>query len=153
MKPHLTVCDRCSAEHRSDEPQPGWGNWATIKTEGGLRLQRRLHTDGSIAPNDLCPSCVSEFKAWWVEKGAGHLAIIAFIAWAFLGGHAQAHCYSVWKFPHAQRCGGSNRPPVVSGIAKRMTAPVVSPSKPEPSFDIPLPDPDPATTALRERLQ
>ena len=83
-----------------------------------------------------------------------HLAMIAFIAWAFLGGHAQAHCYSVWKFPHAQRCGGSNRPPVVRGIAKRMTAPVVSPSgAPGPSFDIPLPDPDPATTALRERLQ
>jgi hypothetical protein len=82
-----------------------------------------------------------------------HLAMVAFVLWAFLGGHAQAHCYSVWKYPHAQRCGGSNRPPVVMSIAKRMTVPVAALPTPGPSFDIPLPDPDPLTTVLRERLQ
>jgi hypothetical protein len=80
-----------------------------------------------------------------------HLAMIAFVAWAFLGGHAQAHCYSIWRYPQAQRCGGNNRPPVVR-IAKRETVPALPPS-PGPSFDLPLTDPDPATTALRERLQ
>jgi|HubBroStandDraft_6_1064221.scaffolds.fasta_scaffold43001_9 hypothetical protein len=82
-----------------------------------------------------------------------HLAMVAFVAWAFLGGHAQAqHCYSIWHFHEAQRCGGNNRPPVVS-IAKREPVPAQLPPMPGPSFDIPLPDPDPATTALRERLQ
>ena len=81
-----------------------------------------------------------------------HLAMIAFVAWAFLGGHAQARCYSIWKYPHAQRCGG-NSPPVVR-IAKRMTVPAAQPpSQPGPSFDLPLPDPDPATTALKAQLQ
>jgi hypothetical protein len=83
-----------------------------------------------------------------------HLAMVAFIAWAFLGGHAQAHCYSVWHYKNAQRCGGSNRPPVVMSIAKRMTVPVAqSPSQPGPSFDIPLTDPDPLTMALKAQLK
>jgi hypothetical protein len=83
-----------------------------------------------------------------------HLAMVAFIAWFLLGGHAQAHCFSIWKYPHAQRCGGSNRPPVASSIAKRMTVPAGrTQPPPEPSFDIPLPDPDPLTTALRMQLQ
>ena len=53
-----------------------------------------------------------------------HLAMVAFVLWAFLGGHAQAqpHCFSIWHFKNAQRCGGNNRPPVVS-IAKRATLP------------------------------
>jgi hypothetical protein len=80
-----------------------------------------------------------------------HLAMIAFVAWAMLG-HAQAHCYSIWHFHERQRCGGNNRPPVVS-IAKRETVPAQLPPTPGPSFDIPLPDADPAMTALRERLQ
>ena len=75
------------------------------------------------------------------------------LALALLPTSASAHCFSVWKYPHAQRCGGSNRPPVVMSIAKRMTVPVAAPPTPGPSFDIPLPDPDPLTTALRERLQ
>jgi hypothetical protein len=82
-----------------------------------------------------------------------HLAMVAFVLWAMFGGHAEAHCYSIWKYPEAQRCGGSNRPPVVKGIARRMTVPAVLPPMPGPSFDIPLTDPDPATMVLRERLQ
>ena len=84
-----------------------------------------------------------------------HLAMVAFVLWSFLGGHAQAqpHCFSIWHFHERQRCGGNNRPPVVS-IAKRETVPAPAAiSVPGPSFDLPLPDPDPATTALRERLQ
>ena len=80
-----------------------------------------------------------------------HLAMFAFVAWTMLG-HAQAHCYSVWHFKQAQRCGGNNRPPVVS-IAKRETVPAELPPSPGPSFDLLLPDADPAMTALRERLQ
>jgi hypothetical protein len=76
----------------------------------------------------------------------------ALFALALLPSSASAHCYSIWKFHEAQRCGGNNRPPVVS-IAKRETVPAQLPPTPGPSFDIPLPDPDPATTALRERLQ
>ena len=83
-----------------------------------------------------------------------HLAMVAFVLWTMLGGHAQAHCYSVWKYPNAQRCGGSNRPPVATSIAKRAAAPVGRTQPPsEPSFDIPLPDPDPLTTALKAQLQ
>ena len=84
-----------------------------------------------------------------------HLAMVAFVLWAFLGGHAQAqpHCFSIWHFKNAQRCGGNNRPPVVS-IAKRATAPApAGVPLPGPSFDIPLPDPDPATTALKAQMQ
>jgi hypothetical protein len=76
----------------------------------------------------------------------------ALLLLALLPTSASAHCFSVWKYPEPQRCGGNNRPPVVS-IAKRETVPVVLPPLPGPSFDILLPDPDPATTALRERLQ
>jgi hypothetical protein len=65
---------------------------------------------------------------------------------------ASAHCFSIWKYPQAQRCGGNNRPPVVS-IAKREPVPAQLPPMPGPSFDLPLPDADPAMTALRERLQ
>jgi hypothetical protein len=82
-----------------------------------------------------------------------HLAMVAFITWTMLGGHAQAHCYSVWHYKNAQRCGG-NSPPVVRDIAKRMTVPATAPPQvPGPSFDIPLPDPDPLTTALKAQLQ
>ena len=81
-----------------------------------------------------------------------HLAMVAFVLWAMCG-HAQAHCYSVWKYPHAQRCGG-NSPPVVRGIAKRMTVPATAPPQaPGPSFDIPLTDPDPLTMALKAQLK
>jgi hypothetical protein len=84
---------------------------------------------------------------WLIQLG-----MVAFVLWSMCG-HAQAqHCYSIWKYPRAQRCGGNNRPPVVR-IAKRETVPVLLPPTPGPSFDLPLPDPDPATTALRERLQ
>lgn len=66
---------------------------------------------------------------------------------------APCHIYSIWHFKNAQRCGGNNRPPVVS-IAKRATVPAMAPPQaPGPSFDIPLPDPDPATTALKAQLQ
>jgi hypothetical protein len=72
---------------------------------------------------------------------------------ALLSSPADAHCFSIWHFHERQRCGGNNRPPVVS-IAKRETVPAGTKlAAPGPSFDIPLPDPDPATTALRERLQ
>ena len=81
-----------------------------------------------------------------------HVAMVAFVLWTMLGGHAQAHCYSIWKYPNAQRCGGGNRPSVVR-IAKRETVPVVVPPAPGPSFDLPLPDPDPLTTALKAQLQ
>ena len=67
---------------------------------------------------------------------------------------ASPHCFSVWKYPHAQRCGGNNRPPVVSSIAKRMTVPATAPPQaPGPSFDIPLTDPDPLTMALKAQLK
>ena len=65
---------------------------------------------------------------------------------------AGCHVYSIWHFKQAQRCGGNNRPPVVS-IAKRETVPAVLPPMPGPSFDLPLPDADPATTALKAQLQ
>jgi hypothetical protein len=65
---------------------------------------------------------------------------------------ASAHCFSIWHFHEPQRCGGNNRPPVVS-IAKRETVPAQLPPMPGPSFDIPLPDPDPLTTALKAQLQ
>jgi hypothetical protein len=74
----------------------------------------------------------------------------ALVALALLPSSASAHCFSIWRYPEPQRCGGNNRPPVVS-IAKRETVPAKP--APGPSFDILLPDPDPATTALRERLQ
>jgi hypothetical protein len=86
---------------------------------------------------------------WLIQLG-----MVAFILWTMLGGHAQAHCFSIWNYPHAQRCGGSNRPPVVMSIAKRETVPAQHPPPSSgPSFDLPLPDADPAMTALRERLQ
>ena len=65
---------------------------------------------------------------------------------------AGCHVYSIWHFKNAQRCGG-NSPPVVRGIAKRMTVPVELPPSPGPSFDIPLTDPDPLTMALKAQLQ
>jgi hypothetical protein len=75
------------------------------------------------------------------------------VALALLPTSASAHCYSIWHFKNAQRCGGSNQSPVVR-IAKRMTVPAIAPPQaPGPSFDLPLPDPDPLTTVLRERLQ
>lgn len=80
------------------------------------------------------------------------LTMIAFIAWAFLGGHAQAHCYSIWKYSKPQRCGTINRPPVERTV-QRETVPAQLPPTPGPSFDLPLPDPDPATTALKAQLQ
>ena len=81
----------------------------------------------------------------------------ALLLLALLASPADAHCYSIWHFKNAQRCGGSNRPPVVMSIAKRMTVPaersVVVPPSPGPSFDIPLTDPDPAMMALKAQLQ
>jgi hypothetical protein len=74
------------------------------------------------------------------------------VALALLPSTASAHCYSIWKFHEPQRCGGNNRPPVVR-IAKRETVPAVLPPMPGPSFDLPLPDADPATTALKAQLQ
>ena len=66
---------------------------------------------------------------------------------------APCHIYSIWHYPHAQRCGGNNRPPVVR-VAKRMTVPAMAPpQEPGPSFDLPLPDPDPAMTALKAQLK
>ena len=64
---------------------------------------------------------------------------------------AAAHCYSVWRYPFAQRCFVPRR------IVERTTpAPVPQPSqavaKPGPAFDIPLSDPDPLTIALRAKL-
>lgn len=84
-----------------------------------------------------------------------HVAMIAFVLWTMLGGHAQAHCYSIWKYPNAQRCGTSTTPRLLlGGIAKRAAVPVGRTQPPPgPSFDIPLPDPDPATTALRAQLK
>ena len=77
----------------------------------------------------------------------------ALLLLALLSSPADAHCFSVWHYKNAQRCGGNNQPPVVS-IAKRATVPAVAPPHaPGPSFDIPLPDPDPATTALKAQLQ
>lgn len=74
------------------------------------------------------------------------------LALALLPSSASAHCFSIWKFHEAQRCE-TNRPPVVR-IAQRATVPAGRPKPPPgPSFDLPLTDPDPATTALRERLQ
>jgi hypothetical protein len=67
---------------------------------------------------------------------------------------AAAHCFSVWRYPQAQRCG-TNRPPVVRIPLRRMASmkavPVLPPLPGPP--DIPLPDPDPATTALRALLR
>jgi hypothetical protein len=81
------------------------------------------------------------------------------LALALLPSAASAHCFTIWHFKEPQRCGGgNNRPPVVRSInrvvsiAKRAAAPVI-PARPEPSFDIPLPDADPATTALRAQLK
>jgi hypothetical protein len=75
------------------------------------------------------------------------------VALMLLPTSASAHCYSIWKYPHAQRCGGTTGPPVV-GIAKRMTVPAQAPPQaPGPSFDIPLTDPDPAMMALKAQLQ
>jgi hypothetical protein len=74
------------------------------------------------------------------------------VALALLSSPADAKCFSIWHYKNAQRCGG-NSPPVVS-IAKRATVPVMAPPQaPGPSFDIPLPDPDPATTALKAQMQ
>lgn len=64
---------------------------------------------------------------------------------------AQAHCFAIWRYPHAQRC--ETLPPVAR-IERRMAAPaprVLEPS-PGPSFDIPTLDADPAMTALRAQL-
>jgi hypothetical protein len=80
------------------------------------------------------------------------VSLAAFLTLAVASPASAQHCYSIWKFHEPQRCGGNNRPPVVR-IAKRETVPAQLPPMPGPSFDIPLPDPDPATTALRERLQ
>jgi hypothetical protein len=79
----------------------------------------------------------------------------ALLLLALLSSPADAHCFSIWKYPNAQRCGATTTPRLLSGgIAKRMTVPAAQPpSSPGPSFDIPLPDADPAMTALRERLQ
>jgi hypothetical protein len=75
----------------------------------------------------------------------------ALLTLALLSSPADAHCFSVWHYKNAQRCGGNNQPPVVR-IAKRMTVPA-TPQAPGPSFDIPLTDPDPAMMALKAQLQ
>jgi hypothetical protein len=74
---------------------------------------------------------------------------------ALLSSPADAHCFSIWKYPNAQRCGATTTPRLLSGgIAKRAAVPVAhTQTLPGPSFDIPLPDPDPATTALKAQLQ
>jgi hypothetical protein len=84
-------------------------------------------------------------------KQASLIAVLAATLAAPSPTWASSRCFSIWKYPEPQRCG-ITRPPVVR-IAKRETVPVQLPPMPGPSFDLPLPDPDPATTALRERLQ
>ena len=65
---------------------------------------------------------------------------------------APCHIYSIWHYKNAQRCGGNNRPPVVS-IAKRATVPAMAPPQaPGPSFDLPLSYPDPAMILVRQQL-
>jgi hypothetical protein len=80
------------------------------------------------------------------------VSLAAFLTLAVASPASAQHCYSIWKFHEPQRCGGNNRPPVVR-IAKRETVPVLYPPTPGPSFDLPLPDADPAMTVLKERLQ
>ena len=76
----------------------------------------------------------------------------ALLLLALLSSPADAHCFSVWHYKNAQRCGGNNRPPVVS-IAKRATVPAMAPPQaPGPSFDIPLSYPDPAMILVRQQL-
>ena len=77
-------------------------------------------------------------------------------------GSASAHCFAVWRYPRAQRCG-ITRPPVAR-IAQRAAAPVLRVLEPSPgpsfgatvdsakSFDLPMIDADPAKTALRAQL-
>ena len=76
----------------------------------------------------------------------------ALLLLALLASPADAHCFSIWKFHQPQRCGTINRPPVERTV-QRETVPAQLPPTPGPSFDLPLPDPDPATTALKAQLQ
>ena len=64
---------------------------------------------------------------------------------------ASVHCYSVWRYPHPQRCGF--RAPRPRPIVARSAAPVLRVEPSPGRFDLPMIDPDPATTALRELLQ
>jgi hypothetical protein len=80
------------------------------------------------------------------------LSLAAFLIPAAPSPTWASHCFSIWKYPHAQRCGGNNQPPVVR-IAKRMTVPAMAPPQaPGPSFDIPLSYPDPAMILVRQQL-
>src|ERR1700722_14707275 len=91
-----------------------------------------------------------------VERNA--LALALALAGSDASG-ASAHCYSVWRYPHAQ--AGCRALPVLRRSGARLDeaqsfvrSPVPAPLKPSPgpAFDIPLSDPDPLTTALRAKL-
>lgn len=60
--------------------------------------------------------------------------LIPILLW--LTPHADAHCYSIWKYPTPQRCG------VHAAQYKLPPSPPQPPFKvvePQPQFDIPLP--------------
>ena len=59
-------CDRCGTEHSvaDDQARPdGWGGIAARRHGGGARVGR----DGM---DDLCPSCITDFLAWFAQAPA-----------------------------------------------------------------------------------
>jgi hypothetical protein len=77
----------------------------------------------------------------------------ALLLLALLASPADARCFSIWHYKEPQRCGTINRPPVERTVQRATVPAMAPPQAPGPSFDIPLPDPDPATTALKAQLQ
>jgi hypothetical protein len=63
----------------------------------------------------------------------------------------EAHCFSVWRYHVPQRCGF--RAPQPRRIVASPTPPALRMEPSPGAFDLPMIDPDPATTALRERLE
>jgi hypothetical protein len=64
---------------------------------------------------------------------------------------AQAHCFSVWRYPFPQACG--DRAPQPRRTFARTPAPVLGVEPSPGPVDIPLTDPDPAMMGLRELLR
>ena len=65
-------CDRCGTEHSvaDDQARPdGWGGIAARRHGGGARV-------GKDGMDDLCPSCITDFLAWFAQAPAPTTPIV-----------------------------------------------------------------------------
>lgn len=65
---------------------------------------------------------------------------------------AEGHCFKIWRYPWRQACEyPKGRPVRLARPPARLFGSGLQ-AAPRPLFDLPLPDADPATTALRAAL-